>query len=79
MNTPTPLKVSFVGGENVSLREFENPMYATSMNTFNQYDTCIAKEAPKYPRLVLKTNNQQRGMCNSNVSIEDQSIGIIRL
>jgi hypothetical protein len=27
----------------------------------------------------LKTNNQQRGMCKSNVSMEDQSIGIIRL
>jgi hypothetical protein len=79
MNTPTPLKASFVGGENVSLQEFENPMYATSMNAFNQYDTLMAKADPKYPRLVLNTNNQQRGTCKSNVATEDQSIGIIRL
>jgi hypothetical protein len=54
-------------------------MYAASISTFNQYDKLIAKEAPIYPKLVLNTNNQQRGICRSSVATEDQSIGIIRL
>jgi hypothetical protein len=49
------------------------------MATFNQYDMLIDKAAPVYPKPVLNTINQHRGMWNTRVATDATSMGIIKL